>query len=967
MIQLGSEALTVAGVSVYADHADENQFWVLPGPVRLRRREADDRASLTFIAYRGAGDERDALGGGFLMMETDLRLSDEQRTEILGELAQIAPGTPRISIVPYNAGTVECIALDLQGGGGTEADAPPAGGIRVTERILGATQPALAGNNAAAFSLSLSKEGAQIVRSAFEQGGMPVGVIYKLEYTALRPALDVKITADLDRVYTQFSAGIEGQYAFVKGSIDAAFERLVADGTIQIEVKNFSDAPDREKKEEWALKFFKEELMEDWFQPSLNLGTVQGAEEDGGIGLPDLGSVVDAVTGDDDEDEGGDGAPTDPAAGEPEPSTRDVPTPERHDATLNVTSRSPESMPDAYGIEHTPASEGTRETFTVGGDVPVTVTANGEEIQPQSGRQYAVDVEHGESIDIDVRYDAVPEVKDTFRLFFEYENPGEPNQDVPPPSATDAYVNDTTGDTRFLDASTTEQAATREALAGLRGAEKLRSWIRDHVVNPSEMNPLRLDATAHASYEGHEHLVDRNMALSRRRLHIAESIVGSLATLDGTPMGFSRAREAGRERNPDDRVVEITGIIEEGVPQARITAELSRPVQEAPRGDGAPPGGGEEPGEPERPSGGGDVNAALTFRLKFVRQEERKTVTLRYNRAEAVTRQHNPQGFIGLLAEDLDRDDYFIEADTNSPFFQQLEVDVEAPIDFVSIGLQQAHVTIEYGEASVPETHAIDDFVFRAGDTGPKTFRTFLNDEADRTYMRRVQYHFDPGSGWGGDGHTIETEPEETADTSLLLNPHEHVGFLDVEVLPHDMDAELIRHAEVTLTYEDPSGWRREDTLMVRPDDETQHWRVRSSDPDAHAFTYAVTYHLADGSTRSDDPVTTTLPTVLVGDPFERPLEIELIPFLDAERTRMVFVDIEYSDEANDYHRTERIRLTPDVTEPQRVRFALLDPDHRVYSYRFTFLGTGGEMNRLPLTETEETILQVIEPEVAGG
>ena len=261
MIQLGSEALTVAGVSVYADHADENQFWVLPGPVRLRRREADDRASLTFIAYRGAGDERDALGGGFLMMETDLRLSDEQRTEILGELGRIAPGTPRISIVPYNAGTVECIALDLQGGGGTEADAPPAGGIRVTERILGATQPALAGNNAAAFSLSLSKEGAQIVRSAFEQGGMPVGVIYKLEYTALRPALDVKITADLDRVYTQFSAGIEGQYAFVKGSIDAAFERLVADGTIQIEVKNFSDAPDREKKEEWALKFFKEELM----------------------------------------------------------------------------------------------------------------------------------------------------------------------------------------------------------------------------------------------------------------------------------------------------------------------------------------------------------------------------------------------------------------------------------------------------------------------------------------------------------------------------------------------------------------------------------------------------------------------------------------------------------------------------------------------------------------------------------
>jgi hypothetical protein len=958
---------------VYSDHADENQFWVLPGPVRLRRREADDRASLTFIAFRGDGEEEETVSGGFLMMETDLRITDEQRTEIMAELGGIAPGTPRISIVPYNSGTVECIALDLQGDGGTEAETPPAGGFQVTERIFGATEPALAGNNAAAFSLSLSEDGAQNVYDAFEQGGTPVGVIYKLEYTALRPALDVKITADLDRVYTQFSAGIEGQYSFVKGSIDAAFEKLVADGTIEIEVINFSDAPDRAKKEEWALTFFKEELMEDWFEPSLDLGKVQGSEEDGGIGIPDIGSLVADVWGDDDDNGSGDGASGEPAAEEPDPPvTDDVPTPERQDATLRVTDRDPDSMPDSYGIEHSPASEGTTETFTVGGDVPVTVAADGRTLEPQRGRQYQVDVPHGETVDLDVRYTRVPAVQDTFRLFFSFEDPGNHPDDTPPQSVTDAYVNNSVSDPRFLEASGPSHASTSEALQELQGAEKLRAWVRDHVVNPSGMNTLRLDASGHASYEGDPGLADRNMLLTERRLHVAQAIVGSLATLNENPQGFKRAKENNRVRDPNDRVVEITGVIEEEVPQARITAELSRPAQETPGGDGAPPENRDEPDDDDSDDSGGNSggmpsDAAISFRLKFVRQEERKTVTLRYNRAEAVTRKHNPQGFVGLLVEDLDRDDHFIWSDTNDPFFQRLEVDVEAPIDFESIGLLQAHVHIEYGDDGEPETHVVDDFVFRAGDTGPKTFRTFLDDDASREYTVQVQYHFDPASGWVGEEHTIETAPEDTSDTSLLLNPHQHVGFLDVELVPHEMDEELVDHAVVDLTYEDPSGWRREDTFMVRPDDKVQHWKVRSSDPDANEFTYTVTYHLADGSTRSDDPVTTKLPTVLVGDPFERPLEIELIPFLDPERTRMVFVDVEYHDEANGYHRTERIRLTPDVTEPKRIRFALLNPDHRTFSYRFTFLGTNGDMSRLPRTETEETILQVIEPEVAGG
>lgn len=75
MQQLGSETITVDGVTVFSDHADPNQWWYLPAPVELAKRQADGRPAFTFIKWRPAAVEAGAKGGGFAMLETCLRLS----------------------------------------------------------------------------------------------------------------------------------------------------------------------------------------------------------------------------------------------------------------------------------------------------------------------------------------------------------------------------------------------------------------------------------------------------------------------------------------------------------------------------------------------------------------------------------------------------------------------------------------------------------------------------------------------------------------------------------------------------------------------------------------------------------------------------------------------------------------------------------------------------------------------------
>ncbi len=91
--------------------------------------------------------------------------------------------------------------------------------------------------NRAAFNLVLSQEGAIIMEQALKEGVTPVGVVYSLSYLALRPALDVTITAHMEQVFTHLSAGLEGQYMFFKAGIEAAMEWLQAKGAIDIVVQ----------------------------------------------------------------------------------------------------------------------------------------------------------------------------------------------------------------------------------------------------------------------------------------------------------------------------------------------------------------------------------------------------------------------------------------------------------------------------------------------------------------------------------------------------------------------------------------------------------------------------------------------------------------------------------------------------------------------------------------------------------
>jgi hypothetical protein len=306
------------------------------------------------------------------------------------------------------------------------------------------------------------------------------------------------------------------------------------------------------------------------------------------------------------------------------------------------------------------------------------------------------------------------------------------------------------------------------------------------------------------------------------------------------------------------------------------------------------------------------------------------------------------------------QDRHFLEVDLDDPFFRTFAVTLDAPIDFDKIGLNSAHVSIDYGDPIDEANHKHGDFIFDAQNKGQKKFEVFMNKTLDTAFKYEVDYNFDPQSGWDGQVFSYHLPARPAEDRALNLNPYDDIGFLEVKVFSSKIDWGVLDSIDVNLSYQDKS-WSLDKSFTLTQDSVPQFWKLRLNDPKARSYSYSFLYHMKDGSTKKTDPVTTRALAVPVDDPFEGAIDIEFVPLLDPSKVRMAFIDVEYKDPGNNYEREERLKLAGNATDSIKLRISLVDPKNRKFSYRLTFVDTNNQMTRGPFVETEETLIGVSE------
>ena len=238
MLYLAPPFRIIDGISVFRDHADPMQWYfgpLMPHFSTTFDEELEvDIPRLSLIKYRG-----DAGSGGFLNFDVDLGVKPEKLDDIAAQIMskEQLDDKPRLAPIPYVDGSVRLMMLGADSGaedGGT-TNSPDDGPSFVT-KISHPSKPALFGDNNAIFSVELGPEGVEVLEKSLAGELAPIGVVYSLDFLALRPAYQVNLQIDWDRVQKHVSESYGVDSIFASVDIENTVDELIEDRTIQLEV-----------------------------------------------------------------------------------------------------------------------------------------------------------------------------------------------------------------------------------------------------------------------------------------------------------------------------------------------------------------------------------------------------------------------------------------------------------------------------------------------------------------------------------------------------------------------------------------------------------------------------------------------------------------------------------------------------------------------------------------------------------
>ncbi|NER82024.1 MAG: hypothetical protein F6K42_21175 [Leptolyngbya sp. SIO1D8] len=265
----------INGVSIFRDHADERQYYYLPVAPKLTQLKDETTGDLIpqiqLVKYRGLSGN-----GGFLSFDVNIGIEEDALEEIRQELKRLEflDEVPRLAPVPLIDGTVKMMLFGRQTGDDIPENPDDSAEPQFVLKIDQHAKPALYGNNQAAFSVQLDQEGVTLLEQALQGELAPIGIVYSLDYLALRPAYSVRVEADWDRIQSHFQEKFGAKSFFYAVEIDTVIDKLIESQVVRIEVDTF--VPEGEEDNEMlnrrdqAVNEFKDMILSNFFEPSLD-------------------------------------------------------------------------------------------------------------------------------------------------------------------------------------------------------------------------------------------------------------------------------------------------------------------------------------------------------------------------------------------------------------------------------------------------------------------------------------------------------------------------------------------------------------------------------------------------------------------------------------------------------------------------------------------------------------------------
>ena len=295
MLDLGKIFGTYDGLTFYGDHEHDDVVYYLPDEVRLCK-DTESHYEMNLLVWR-EGDfvssdkvDLEKTVGSFLQMGVCCTVGQDRLDKALKELRKKMdlPDELRLTQPLWKDGKVDLMVLDKQRSVANVEEEED--DDRFIKDTLGSMKPSLMSNDLKCiFNVVSDKKGTELLYSALKGGNSSLaGVLYDLQFQAITPAADIRISANLSKCQDILSQNLDAGFTYqgkVGVSLGAAFEKLtkkmVEEGGILIEYLSMTDSDDEKKRTDELVADFKEQVLQQFFTPQISTVLPDGSSSVG--------------------------------------------------------------------------------------------------------------------------------------------------------------------------------------------------------------------------------------------------------------------------------------------------------------------------------------------------------------------------------------------------------------------------------------------------------------------------------------------------------------------------------------------------------------------------------------------------------------------------------------------------------------------------------------------------------------
>lgn len=269
------------GLQFFGDHESDNIVYYLPDEVNLSKKSCeDDTYDFFFQIFKEKKifDDNSNIetekAGSILQMDVTCDVGADRLAEAIKSVRSTFD-LPEdvIACTPlWKDGTCHLITLDKSSEQDDSTDS-------FVDSIITTERPMLAGDIRSVFSVRYDKKGTQLIYDAISNGkGSIGGVMYNLQFEALRPALDLKLTANLKHCQDILDHQLEADMHIAPGEafsinlnadLDNLTAKLVEDGGIVIEQSTMAETEVEQKMYNDLISEFKDQVLKELFTVSI--------------------------------------------------------------------------------------------------------------------------------------------------------------------------------------------------------------------------------------------------------------------------------------------------------------------------------------------------------------------------------------------------------------------------------------------------------------------------------------------------------------------------------------------------------------------------------------------------------------------------------------------------------------------------------------------------------------------------